>query len=202
MQFVCVLQALHAHRFHGTWHQVIFCWTLIAKHLASFFIFKLLPTSTSDYRSTPLLVSFKTPNHQITLLEGQANQISEVLEFFDTDGGWSIDIKKLILVMTDLCFHNQERWLRGPWEGEGERGKGKGGASWHYRVFFCPCRWWERYTCWVQHSDDRGGSWERPIQGGADCIHCSEQAAGLMGTPDMMVLSLSKSWRQDAWRLR
>jgi Ca2+-binding EF-hand superfamily protein len=89
--------------------QVIFYWTLVARHLARCF-------DANPHRrpaSTPLPDSLKTHNHEISLSEAQANQIREIFELFDTDGGGSIDRKELEFAMTALGFQNQEHSQQG-----------------------------------------------------------------------------------------
>ncbi len=90
-------------------YQVIFYWTLVARHLARSFDANphLRPKATS------LSDSLKTPAHEITLSEAQENQIREIFELFDTDGGGSIDRKELEFAMTALGFQNQDSWQRG-----------------------------------------------------------------------------------------
>ncbi len=86
-----------------TLDQVIFYWTLVARHLSR--SFDLSP----DLRPQPTELPFlsKTANHQISLSNAQVNQIKEIFELFDTDGGGSIDRKELEFAMSALGFQSQ-----------------------------------------------------------------------------------------------
>jgi Ca2+-binding EF-hand superfamily protein len=56
----------------------------------------------------PLPNTFKQANHRISLSDAQENQIKEIFELFDTDGGGTIDRKELEFAMTALGFQSQD----------------------------------------------------------------------------------------------
>ncbi len=59
--------------------------------------------------ATPLGLSIDTTSYKKTALSSaQANQIREIFELFDTDGGGCIDQKELKFAMTALGFQTQE----------------------------------------------------------------------------------------------
>ncbi len=62
-----------------------------------------------DLRPRPTELPFfaKKANRQISLSDAQLNQIKEIFELFDTDGGGSIDRKELEFAMTALGFQSQ-----------------------------------------------------------------------------------------------
>jgi Ca2+-binding EF-hand superfamily protein len=60
--------------------------------------------------STPLGRAIDTTNYKTTALSSaQANQIREIFELFDTDGGGCIDRKELQFAMTALGFQTQKK---------------------------------------------------------------------------------------------
>ena len=83
--------------------QVIFYWTLVARHLSRSF------DVNPDLRPRPTELPFftKKASRQISLSDAQLNQIKEIFELFDTDGGGSIDRKELEFAMTALGFQSQ-----------------------------------------------------------------------------------------------
>jgi Ca2+-binding EF-hand superfamily protein len=85
-------------------YQVIFYWTLVARHLSRCF------DMNPDLRPppSPLPISYMNANQQISLSDAQMNQIKEIFELFDTDGGGTIDRKELEFAMTALGFQSQE----------------------------------------------------------------------------------------------
>jgi Ca2+-binding EF-hand superfamily protein len=85
-------------------NQVIFYWTLVARHLSR--SFDINPNLRPP--AMPLPISFKKQNHQISLSDAQENQIKEIFALFDTDGGGSIDRKELEFAMTALGFQSQD----------------------------------------------------------------------------------------------
>ncbi len=92
--------------------QVIFYWTLVARHLSHCFDLnpKLRPPRQSRQGGTD------PSNHpQISLSDTQQNQIREIFDLFDTDGGGTIDRKELDFAMVALGFKskknkNQQSW--------------------------------------------------------------------------------------------
>lgn len=58
--------------------------------------------------AAPLDYSSKDCSQHITLSDPQKNQIREIFELFDTDGGGSIDRKELEFAMNALGFQNQD----------------------------------------------------------------------------------------------
>jgi Ca2+-binding EF-hand superfamily protein len=83
-----------------TWDQVIFYWTLVARHLAR--CFETSPQLRPH--PTPLPDSISASDYQISLSAAQQNQIREIFELFDTDGGGFIDKKELQFAMSALGF--------------------------------------------------------------------------------------------------
>ena len=81
--------------------QVIFFWTLLARHISQFFDKyqelkpKLLPPSQDELDSL-----------QTTLSEEQNDQIKEIFDLFDTDGGGTMDRKELAVAMCALGLQN------------------------------------------------------------------------------------------------
>jgi Ca2+-binding EF-hand superfamily protein len=57
--------------------------------------------------ATPLPDSAKPVSLQISLSPAQQDQIRQIFELFDTDGGGSIDRSELEFAMTALGFHSQ-----------------------------------------------------------------------------------------------
>ena len=84
------------------WHQVIFYWTLVARHLAR--CFETSPQLRPP--PTPLPDSISAADYQISLSAAQQNQIREIFELFDTDGGGYIDKKELQFAMSALGFQS------------------------------------------------------------------------------------------------
>ncbi len=90
------------------WDQVIFYWTLVARHLARCF-------ETDPHLRpppTPLPDSISAADYQISLSAGQQNQIREIFELFDIDGGGYIDRKELQFALSALGFQ-EENQLKG-----------------------------------------------------------------------------------------
>ncbi len=85
--------------------QVIFFWTLVARVLSRKFDTypHLRPAPT------PLPDSFQSAGLQLVLSQKQQDQISDIFELFDTDGGGSIDRTELEFAMTALGFHGQNK---------------------------------------------------------------------------------------------
>jgi Ca2+-binding EF-hand superfamily protein len=83
--------------------QVIFYWTLLARLLSRNF------DANPHLRPavTPLPDSVKPVSLQILLSPAQQDQIRQIFELFDTDGGGSIDRSELEFAMTALGFHSQ-----------------------------------------------------------------------------------------------
>jgi Ca2+-binding EF-hand superfamily protein len=86
--------------------QVIFYWTLVARHLTRFF-------DSRPHLRPHLDRSTKVANHQIALTKAQEEQISEIFALFDTDGGGSIDRNELEFAMMALGFQNQDNQAKG-----------------------------------------------------------------------------------------
>ena len=78
--------------------QVVFYWTLLARHLSQYFDANpdLKPKTKSSDKFT----------HQISLSQQQEDQIKEIFDLFDTDGGGTIDREELRVAMTALGFQD------------------------------------------------------------------------------------------------
>ncbi len=88
----------------GGW-QVIFYWTLVARHLSRCF------DSMPDLRPapTPLPDELRSGGlKRIALAPSEVMQIHEIFNLFDTDGGGSIDRQELEFAMTALGFHSKD----------------------------------------------------------------------------------------------
>ena len=77
---------------------------MVARHISRSF------DANPDLRPSPtqLPATSQETNH-LSLSDAQENQIREIFELFDTDGGGSIDRKELGFAMTALGFHRQLR---------------------------------------------------------------------------------------------
>jgi Ca2+-binding EF-hand superfamily protein len=85
--------------------QIIFYWTLVARHLSRCFDAK------PDLRPnpTPLPDALKNGGlKRISLSAAEVLQIREIFNLFDTDGGGSIDRQELEFAMTALGFHSKD----------------------------------------------------------------------------------------------
>ena len=85
--------------------QIIFYWTLVARHLSRTF------DSRPDLRPspTPLPEALKSGGlKRISLSPAEVQQIREIFNLFDTDGGGSIDRQELEFAMTALGFHSKD----------------------------------------------------------------------------------------------
>jgi Ca2+-binding EF-hand superfamily protein len=87
--------------------QVIFFWTLLARHMSRCFDSdsSLRPSHDSVqrlFRATP------HEKHRITLSSGQEAQISDIFNLFDTDGGGFIDQGELSFAMQALGFKSKK----------------------------------------------------------------------------------------------
>jgi Ca2+-binding EF-hand superfamily protein len=89
----------------------VFYWTLLARHLSQYFDAypEMKPKQKSDGSSH---------QQKITLSQQQENQIKEIFDLFDTDGGGTIDRQELKVAMTALGFQDA-----------GKQGKQKMAAS-------------------------------------------------------------------------
>jgi Ca2+-binding EF-hand superfamily protein len=105
--FVCCLPSQTLHTKLG-WcvgdtpvTQVVFFWTLLARQISQFFDKhqelkpKLLPPSQYEMES-----------RQTTLSQEQTDQIKEIFDLFDTDGGGSMDRQELAVAMCALGIQN------------------------------------------------------------------------------------------------
>ncbi len=82
--------------------QVIFFWNLLARHLSRIFdaqphLRPVLPPATN-----------RPVQHLISLSTQQENQISDIFNLFDTDGGGSIDRRELNFALVALGFSNKQ----------------------------------------------------------------------------------------------
>jgi hypothetical protein len=84
--------------------QVIFFWTLIARHLYN--CFDMNPELEPPGPLPPLPDDF-AESHQIALSDSQMAQITDVFDLFDTDGGGSIDTKELDYALVALGFQSK-----------------------------------------------------------------------------------------------
>ena len=84
---------------------MVFYWTLVARQLARCFESKpqLRPSPT------PLPDSISAADFQISLSSAQQNQIREIFELFDTDGGGFIDRKELQFALSALGFQQENQ---------------------------------------------------------------------------------------------
>ncbi len=86
-------------------HQAIFYWTLVVRHLSRYF-------EKNTYlkpKPTPLEGALDTASYKQTgLSKEQADQIREIFELFDTDGGGCIDQQELQFAMTALGFQTKD----------------------------------------------------------------------------------------------
>jgi Ca2+-binding EF-hand superfamily protein len=78
--------------------QVVFYWTLLARHVASYF--------DSNPGTAPALQSADVTSspRSISMSTRQVAQIREIFELFDTDGGGTIDRQELLVAMHALGF--------------------------------------------------------------------------------------------------
>ncbi len=84
--------------------QVIFLWTLVARHLCNCLDINPdlmqhlpLPSLPPDFAAMP----------QISLSDSQKTQIADVFDLFDTDGSGMIEQKELEYAMVALGFHSK-----------------------------------------------------------------------------------------------
>ena len=79
--------------------QTVFYWTLLARHLSQYFDAypEEKPKEKSDGSSY---------QQKITLSKQQEDQIKEIFDLFDTDGGGTIDRQELKVAMTALGFQD------------------------------------------------------------------------------------------------
>jgi Ca2+-binding EF-hand superfamily protein len=85
--------------------QAIFYWTLIVRHLSRCFD----KDPSLRPAPTPLGQALDTTSYKRTALStAQADQIREIFELFDTDGGGCIDQRELQFAMTALGFQTKE----------------------------------------------------------------------------------------------
>ena len=81
--------------------QVVFYWTLLARHICR--IFDQMP----HLRPAVLERSTAREDHHISLSVSQLSQIEEIFNLFDTDGGGSIDRSELELALVALGFQRK-----------------------------------------------------------------------------------------------
>ncbi len=85
--------------------QAIFFWTLVVRQITRCFE----QTPELQPPATPMGQAIDTSNYKTTELSStQADQIREIFELFDTDGGGCIDQKELQFAMTALGFQTQD----------------------------------------------------------------------------------------------
>ncbi len=84
--------------------QVIFFWTLIARHLCN--CFDMNPELEPPGPLPPLPSDF-AESHHIALSDSQMAQIADVFDLFDTDGGGTIDTKELDYALVALGFQSK-----------------------------------------------------------------------------------------------
>ncbi len=82
--------------------QVVFFWTLVARHLARFL------DSNPHLRPPQQSRSHSTDHPTISLSDTQKNQIAEIFNLFDTDGGGTIDRKELDFALGALGFNSKK----------------------------------------------------------------------------------------------
>jgi Ca2+-binding EF-hand superfamily protein len=86
-------------------YQAIFYWTLVVRHLSRWFE----KNPELKPKPTPLNGALDTANYKQTgLSKAQADQIREIFELFDTDGGGCIDQQELQFAMTALGFQTKD----------------------------------------------------------------------------------------------
>ncbi len=78
----------------------------MARHLSRYF-------DNNPHCRPQLDIKSKVENHEISLTQAQQDQIKEIFDLFDTDGGGSIDRKELEFAMTALGFQNQDNQTKG-----------------------------------------------------------------------------------------
>jgi Ca2+-binding EF-hand superfamily protein len=78
---------------------------LVARQLALYFESNPQPRPSP----TPLPDSNSAADYQISLSSAQQNQIREIFELFDTDGGGSIDKKELQFALSALGFQQENQ---------------------------------------------------------------------------------------------
>jgi Ca2+-binding EF-hand superfamily protein len=85
----------------GSLGQVVFYWTLVARHICRVFDLKpqLRPPISQQMAGRR--------DHQITLSKMQIAQIEEIFNLFDTDGGGTIDRSELELALVALGFQRK-----------------------------------------------------------------------------------------------
>jgi Ca2+-binding EF-hand superfamily protein len=101
---VCSLPLLHDSFVECGLHQVIFYWTLVARHLSH--CLDLNPKLRPPRQLRP---DSETSSHlQISLSSTQQKQIREIFDLFDTDGGGTIDRKELDFAMVAMGFKSKK----------------------------------------------------------------------------------------------
>ena len=76
---------------------MVFFWTLLARHISQHF------DKHQELKPKPLPLSRgEKESRQATLSQEQADQIKEIFELFDTDGGGTMDRKELAIAMCAL----------------------------------------------------------------------------------------------------
>ena len=101
--------------------QAIFFWNLVIRHVAR--CFELRPSLRPPPPSQPA-----SAGHRIALSETQAQQIKDIFDLFDTDGGGTIDLRELDFAMVALGFQKGGRAAAGK-PGKGRGGEKRAGAS-------------------------------------------------------------------------
>jgi Ca2+-binding EF-hand superfamily protein len=86
--------------------QVVFYWTLLARHVSRFY-----DANPGLRPAPPPFKSEDLSKDEIKLSEEQEAQIKDIFDLFDTDGGNSIDRQELAVAMCALGFQNAD--LRG-----------------------------------------------------------------------------------------
>jgi hypothetical protein len=81
--------------------QAIFYWNLATRHLTRYF--EIHPGRRPPVPLSAAIVA----GHKIALSDGQAAQIKEIFDMFDTDGGGTIDRRELDFAMVALGFQKK-----------------------------------------------------------------------------------------------
>jgi Ca2+-binding EF-hand superfamily protein len=81
--------------------QIVFFWTLLARHISQFF------DKYKELKPKPAPLSqYEIESRQTTLSKQEEDQIKEIFDLFDTDGGGTMDRQELAVAMCALGLQN------------------------------------------------------------------------------------------------
>ena len=86
--------------------QLVFFWTLVARHISRGFDTRpyLRPPMPQTWTQPALVDTGPGAGDQLTLSEAEESQIKDIFLLFDTDGGGTIDMRELGFAMVALGF--------------------------------------------------------------------------------------------------